>query len=210
MNIAVIELGVSRRGSIGISTIATNLVVELARRGEEPVLVDFERSFGTSVQFIKKRDEHTRDVGIFATPSISTMKRSMSGSRSHVFDAGRFDSEMTSQLLPLVDVVLVPVGNKKSEKEALLSLAAQTKSQDVKMILVPSKIFAGDDEEDAMSYFSGFLNLGFSVSGVIHKREEFVKALRLGCSVSELKYNECGHQIIDLLDVCEYRLRGTK
>lgn len=205
MTIAVIHL---TKGGAGKTTLATNLSVEMAKRGLKPVLVDLDQDQGASVQFMKARYGYDKlDIDLYSTPSIQTIENCIKAGEAMVFDTGGYDSSTTQALIATADTVLIPVLNNDIEKNALIKLSdklhkiIEITGKVIDFVIVPTRIHTSCTIDKARDYFKDLEALGYRVSNPIYYRLAYQKAFNAGEGVVEGKDKKARAEIEDLADM---------
>lgn len=211
MTIAVIHL---TKGGAGKTTLATNISVELAKRGLKPTLADMDTDQSASMEFLKRRYGYDKlDIDPLHNPDTKQIEYCIKNRDLLVFDTGGYDSPTTQALIATADIVLIPVLNNDIEKNALIKLSAklhqiaQITNKNINYYIVPSRIHTSVSKEKAVAYFSELVQMGYSVTNPIYYRLAYQKAFSTGDGVIEGKDKKAIAEVQELVNII---LEGLK
>ena len=199
----------SQKGGCGKSTIAVNLVAELALTGHDVVLVDADRQ-ATAANW--SHDRHVQQ-DLFRVPciqqygNVSQTLIDLDGRHAYVIvDASGHDSEELRTGMGVADLLVVPVRPSQPDLDTLAHLSeVVTKAQDLNgklvvralLTMVPTNPYVREVEQ-SLEYLQDMPAIA-PLTTVIRDRKIYRDAMAEGRGVSEMRNPKARQEIHQLV-----------
>jgi chromosome partitioning protein len=185
------------KGGTGKSTVATNFAVNLARAGQDVLLVDADEQ-GTATDFANMRNQSREDGAGFTCialkgRAIVTEVRRLSAKYDHVvIDVGAGDNASQRGALAICETIAIPLAPRSFDvwtldKVASLVEDARVTNPELKAVVFINRADAlGAENAAAAEIIQGQPALAF-VDAALGNRKSYAKAAAAGLAVSELR-----------------------
>ena len=203
---------IAQKGGVGKSTICRMVATEYASNEWSVKIADMDTDQNTSVKWVSKRLSNNRQPEIAAEPfrTVEAARRSAQHYDLLIFDSAPHANLQTEQIAKVSDLLILPTSHSIEDMEPAVTLALKLKKQGIskdRIVIAFSRV--GDsktEEEEAIEYItkSGFRLL----SGALHERTGYRRALELGLSPTETHFLTLNKKADELVN--EINKRVTK
>jgi len=191
------------KGGVSKTTTATNIAVEMKRRGFNVKVIDLDHLNKSSTVFFSMRD----DIECELVSSIDELLEAIDFDGIIIGDSGGFDVETTRALITASDIVLIPF-NPKSDKDIgglvnfmdTMDEIRSVEGVDIKAFFVPSMLHHLADRDKSIAPISPLLDRGYSVAGTTTRRTSYETSGDTGRDVYEYGDLKASAEIKTIVD----------
>lgn len=194
-----------QKGGVGKSTIAVNIAVEFATRGNDVIIVEADPTVHTSSNWAKDREEggHSPITTVQQTGNLRATLLDLDKKYDIVIvDAPGKDSTEMRTAMTTADLILIPIQPTQPDldtTEGLVLTINQAKdfNPELKALAVlnrvPTNVFS-DSVSEAKSYLAEFPELRLATTR-LHERKAYQTSLSEGMGVVEMKDSKARAEI---------------